>query len=877
MHNCIKLLILIIVWSCITSDAFNDTSDAFNDTSLLINCGLPVSTQSKSISDGRVWQSDDDPDFAPSYLNTVSTSFSENADDLPYKVGRVFWSDITYTFTLTPGPKFIRLYFFPNVSFNNTLPHQFLTSLVANSFTLLDKFNPFLNSQGKPFIILEFLIFIQNDEDNLNLIFSPESPGILSNGSPDGLHGYVNGIEIESIPDGLYLNDSNLIYTDANDPEMGYTFDKDLTALQTAYRLNVGGEIVDERNDNPGGMKRKWDADEDYVVGERGIKLEPDPKWVSSKNNSGTNAAPKIVYGTARSMGDNSAEINLKRDLTWVFQVDPGFDYLVRLHFCELDANVTGIDERVMNLYIDGNLAEEDLDIWYEAGGFGIPVYKDYVITVPAHNPTTASKAALSLALRPLRPGRVIDVSLSGLEILKVSDTARNLAVPNPPYNSTDTTSLNQTPISAKSSIRKTLIIIGSVITGLLLVSVIILALFRSRLQYKKLFTSANSSRPSLQTDLCRRFSLSQIRVATHDFDQNLIIGRGGFGKVYKGCIDGGATDVAVKRLNSTSKQGEQEFLTEIEMLSRLRHRHLVSLIGYCDEKGEMILIYEYMPRGTLRDHLSYRDTKGTSNNQVLSWNQRLMICLGSARGLEYLHGGTKQLIIHRDVKSTNILLDDKWTAKVSDFGLSKVGPASDTGVGHVSTIVKGSFGYLDPEYYQRGQLTEKSDVYSFGVMLFEVLCARPAVELNLPKVRACYTKGILYTVVDPTLTGQITSECLSKFGEIAELCIRANRDERPSMRDVVLSLEFMLTLQQTAENTGDISLMVDFTIRNNATCGGENGASTISFGENVCESRAVGVDTQGSIMVSNTAVTNSHMEVKSGSVFSEIFDLRAR
>ncbi|XP_074287395.1 receptor-like protein kinase FERONIA isoform X2 [Silene latifolia] len=801
MNWSIKLLILIIVVSCMTSDALY--------TSLLINCGLPKSTQSESPLDGRVWQSDDDLAFAPSNLDIVSTNVLENADDLPYKVGRVFWSDITYTFSVTPG--------------------------------------------------------------------------IISNGSPDTRlsYGYVNGIEIESIPDGLYLDESNLMYAYVNNQKIGYSVQNDSTAFQTAYRLNVGGEIVDGRNDNPGGMKRKWDADENYIVGERGIKLEPDPNLVSSTTNSSQEApayaAPKIVYETTRSMGDNSY-LNLKRNLTWMFQVDPGFDYVVRLHFCELSAYVTKINERVMEMYIDGILVEQYFDILLDAGGFGIPMYKDFVIKVPGDNPTNGSKVALSLALHPLNR-IVIDISLSGLEIMKLSDTARNLAVPNPPYNGTHTTSLNRTR-NAKSSNRKTIITIGSVITGLLLVSVIILALFRRRLQYKKLFTSANSSRPSLQTDLCRRFSLSQIRVATHDFDQNLIIGRGGFGKVYKGCIDGGATHVAVKRLNSTSKQGEQEFLTEIEMLSRLRHRHLVSLIGYCDEKGEMILIYEYMPRGTLRDHLNYRDAKETCKNEVLPWKQRLKICLGSARGLEYLHGANKQLIIHRDVKSTNILLDDKWTAKVSDFGLSKVGPASDTsdiGVGHVSTIVKGSFGYLDPEYYQRGQLTEKSDVYSFGVMLFEVLCARPAVELNLPTVRACYTKRILYTIVDPTLTGQITHECLSKFGEIAELCIRANRDERPSMRDVVLSLEFMLTLQQTAENTGDVSLMVDFTISSNATCGGENGASTISFGEYVSESRAVGIDTQGSTVANNNAVTNSHMEVKSASVFSEIFDLRAR
>ncbi|XP_074287400.1 receptor-like protein kinase FERONIA [Silene latifolia] len=847
------LLSTIIVLSCIKSDAL--------DTPLLINCGLPKSTKSNSL-DNRVWQSDDDPTFAPTNLNTVSTVASMDADDLPYKTARVFWSNITYTFSITPGPIFIRLYFFPNVSSNNTPPHLFSTSLVANNYTLLHNFNPFLNSLQKTTLQYEFHLILQNGENNLKLTFSP---GIINNNTRSSL-GYINGIEIETIPEGLYINESNLNYLYVT---YKYYLDHNSTAFQTAYRLNVGGENVDRNDDNPGGMKRKWEADEQYVVGARGVKFQPLAGMGSNLTVNYTEktppyVAPKIVYETFRMLGDRAPALNLGKNLTWSFQVDPGFDYVVRLLLREMSLNVTGIKERVMCVYIGGYVAEEYLDIWREAGGLGIPMYKDYVISMP--DISNGSKVALSVALHPYL-AYVTDVLLSGLEILKLSDPTRNLAVPNPPYNVTDTTSLNQTP-SDKSSIRKTINIIGRVIGGLLLVSVILLALFRRKVQYKKLFTSANSSRPSLPSDICRRFSLTQIRIATHDFDQNLIIGRGGFGKVYKGCIDGGATDVAIKRLNPTSKQGEQEFLTEIEMLSRLRHRHLVSLIGYCDEKGEMMLIYEYMPRGTLRHHFIYKDTKGTNNNQVLSWNQRLTICLGSARGLEYLHAGTKQLIIHRDVKSTNILLDDKWTAKVSDFGLSKVGPASDTGVGHVSTTVKGSFGYLDPDYYKRGQLTEKSDIYSFGVMLFEVLCARPAVGLNLPKVRACYRKGILHTLVDPTLTGQITPECLSKFGEIAELCVRVNRDERPSMRDVVWSLEFMLTLQQDGENTSDGSPMVELTISSNATGGGENGASTISFGEYVCESRAVGV---------NTVVTNSHMEVKSGSVFSEIFDLRAR
>ncbi|XP_074287446.1 receptor-like protein kinase FERONIA [Silene latifolia] len=915
MKNYIKLLIPIILWniivlSCIKSDAL--------DTPLLINCGLPKSTRSESPLDGRVWQSDDGPAFAPSNLDSVSTNVSENADDLPYKVGRVLWSDITYTFSITPGPIFIRLYFFPNVSSNNTPPHLFSTSLLANNYTLLHNFNPFLNSvqETKQY---EFQLILENGENNLKLTFSP---GRIINNNTRSTFGYINGIEIESIPEGLYINESNPNYLYAKYPVSEYSLDQNSTAFQTAYRLNVGGENVDRNDDNPGGMKRKWEADEDYVMGERGIKLQPDPGFnnleINYTKKTPAYVAPKIVYGTRRSMGDNSPDINLGRNITWTFEVDPGFDYVVRLHLCELGANVTGILQRVMEVYIDGILVDPGLDIWAEAGGRYIPMYKDFVISLPPPAITNnASKVALFLALHPL-PYLVTDISLSGLEILKLSDTTRNLAVPNPPYTGTDTTSLNQTP-SHKSSIRKILFVIGGVISGLLLVSVLLLALFRRRLQYNKLFmstkssskgqwlpasvqsqsstatTKANSSRPSLPSDLCRRFSLSEIRVATCDFDEDLVVGTGGFGKVYKGCIDDGAISVAIKRLNSTSKQGEHEFLTEIEMLSRLRHVHLVSLIGYCEDQGEMILVYEYMPRGTLRDHLNYKDTKGKDENEVLSWKQRLMICIGSARGLDYLHAGAKQLIIHRDVKSTNILLDDKWTAKVSDFGLSKVGPASDTGVGHVSTVVKGSFGYLDPEYYKRGQLTEKSDVFSFGVVLFEVLCARPAINVSLPKEqvnlanwgRACYKKGTLYTIVDPNLSGQIAPECLRKFGEIADMCVRSHRDERPSMRDIVWSLEFALTLQQTAEkNTSNVSPMVK--IPSNTTdvaSEGDDGDGGLTnpYKENMTQSSGVGVDTgefgsnTGSTATTNSTITNYNMDIKSGSVFSEILDPRAR
>ncbi|KAL1824441.1 hypothetical protein ACET3Z_011219 [Daucus carota] len=319
---------------------------------------------------------------------------------------------------------------------------------------------------------------------------------------------------------------------------------------------------------------------------------------------------------------------------------------------------------------------------------------------------------------------------------------------------------------------------------------------------------------PSSSEKQWRLFSIQEIRLATRNFDDDLFLGRGGFGRVYKGLLDDVAmSTVAVKRLNSKSRQGAKEFWTEIEMLSNFRHCHLVSLIGYCSEEQEMILVYEYMPHGTLSEHLYKNSRNGHVVSQPLSWERRLKICIGAARGLDYLHTGTglQQRVIHRDVKSSNILLDEYWEAKVSDFGLSKIGPANQSS-SHVSTHVKGTPGYMDPEYFLTHRLTRKSDVYSFGVVLFEVLCGRCALDMKIDEdqqslaryAHRCIQEGTTYQMIDSTIRGQISKDCLKVFLDIGDQCLNYQQRKRPTMADVVAKLELAMELQKRTVSSVD-------------------------------------------------------------------------
>lgn len=798
-------LSLFILHVTILTDG-NSTTSYTPPDNILLNCGVAGNTTAQ---DDRNWVGDINSKFFPiEHLNKASVAFTAlkqtpSIDRVPYFTARLSHSEFTYLFQVTPGQKFIRLYFYP-ASYPDFDRSEAFFSVKAGPYTLLSNFSASLtaDSLDSDSIYKEFCLNVEENQRWLNITFTP-SP------SHPNAYSFINGIEIVSMPTNLYYSPSNSEGYPLIAQQNLFSGIDNNTALETVYRLNVGGSSISPNQDT--GMFRQWSPDDYYLTEAVSHVLPVNTTIKLSYTKVQRYTAPAVVYTSARTMGTNKT-INKSYNLTWEFSVDSGFIYLVRLHFCEFQFEVTKPSDREFQIFIANYTAEAYADVITWSGGNGVPVYKDYAVNM--ENEGKGSKRNISIALHPNPDSRTKynDAILNGVEIFKLSKFDGNLAGPNPnPPPSTPPPPPRWTKVKPKKN--QTAAIVGGVFSGVVALSFFCFLLLRLRKEstwWVPFFSSGSKSKDSksrnkssLPSDLCRHFSIDEINTATNNFDKACIIGAGGFGNVYKGDvnIDNVSTPVAIKRLNPGSQQGAQEFKTEIEMLSQLRHLHLVSLIGYCNDGREMILVYDYMARGTLRDHL-YK-----SNNPPLTWKQRLQICIGTAKGLNHLHTGAKHKIIHRDVKTTNILLDENWVAKVSDFGLSKLGPTS-TSKAHVSTVVKGSIGYLDPEYYFRQQLTEKSDVYSFGVVLFEVLCARPPVNQILPKeqvslaewARRSYHNGTLYQTVDLYLNGKIAPECFKKFGEVAFSCLLDDGTQRPTMSDVVWELEFALQLQETAE-----------------------------------------------------------------------------
>ncbi|KAG8365025.1 hypothetical protein BUALT_Bualt18G0060000 [Buddleja alternifolia] len=291
-------------------------------------------------------------------------------------------------------------------------------------------------------------------------------------------------------------------------------------------------------------------------------------------------------------------------------------------------------------------------------------------------------------------------------------------------------------------------------------------------------------------------YPYKDLQKATCNF--TTLIGQGAFGPVYKAQMSSGET-LAVKVLATDSKQGEKEFQTEVMLLGRLHHRNLVNLVGYCAEKNQHMLIYVYMSRGSLASHL-YNEKL-----EPLNWDLRVQIALDVARGLEYLHDGAVPPVIHRDIKSSNILLDQSMRARVADFGLSREEMVNK----HVSNI-RGTFGYLDPEYISTRSFTKKSDVYSYGVLLFELIAGRNPLQgliehVELAAMNSEEKEG-WEEIVDPRLDGKFDIVELNEVAALAHKCVNSKSRKRPSMRDIVQVLSRILKSRHNRKHQKDSS-----------------------------------------------------------------------
>ncbi|GAB2296138.1 hypothetical protein Dimus_030271 [Dionaea muscipula] len=773
-------IILLVLFSLLAAGATAATPAFTKKDNFLIDCG---GTSKVTIVDGRSFQTDEEShgllEAADKYLiNDPSAKVPSPI----YSTARIFLNEATYTFPMQDsGWHWVRLHFFP---LNNDVFKQLETAtfnVYTDEFTLLHSYS--YGSNNTEPVVKEYLIHVKSQ--HFSIRFVPQK----------GSAAFINAIEVVTAPEKL-IGDSGQALFPVGQYE-GLTG----SAYQVIYRVNVGGPLVTAENDTLG---RTWVTDDPYLTNSAlARKVSVQPSVIKYPETVTPLIAPATIYSTAVEMAD-AETVKQNFNVTWEFDVDQSFSYLVRLHFCDIVSKA--LNDLYFNVYVNGKTAFSGLDLSSINNELASPNYQDIVV-----DSSLMSDQQLKIQIGPMKvdtgSGNAI---LNGVEILRMNNSASSLDGEFGP----DGRRVEGSNKHAVAAVGFAMMFGAFVGLGAMVIkwhkrpqdwqrrnsfSSWLLPLHAGDSTFMASKSSYGSQRSSMFSTggLGRRFTFLEIQDATKNFDSNGIIGVGGFGNVYLGIIDG--NQVAVKRGNPQSEQGVNEFMTEIQMLSKLRHKHLVSLIGYCDEDSEMILVYEYMSNGPLRDHLYGKSMPS------LSWKQRLEICIGAARGLHYLHTGSAQGIIHRDVKTTNILLDDNFVAKMADFGLSKDGPGSSEG--HVSTAVKGSFGYLDPEYFRKQQLTDKSDVYSFGVVLLEALCARPAINPALPREQVNLAewamqwkrKGMLEKIIDPVLVGSINPESMKKFAEAAEKCLADYGVDRPTMGDVLWNLEYALQLQESS------------------------------------------------------------------------------
>ncbi|XP_042011678.1 putative receptor-like protein kinase At5g39000 isoform X1 [Salvia splendens] len=720
-----------------------------------VNCGSKSSGASAA-GGGNAWRGDIPPDLPPMLQLQGETTVFRSATPgagagdhpIPYRTARLSRSRFSYRFNVTRGQKIIRLHFNPAL-YRGFKRFNDLFEVEAGGFTLLGNFSASLTADalGLRYFVKEFCVNIDADQ-LFDVVFYAVNSQLVDT------YAFINGIEIISVPSGVSYFGGRYVGVEL-----------------------VGKSVINVDNSTVLEIVRRVNLKQDSV---------------SSSNDANG------VFGVWE-MASRRKEAKAK-SVEWRTLVDVGFSYLVRLHFSELGLEMAEIRGVTFKIYINDVIV--DADIERREGDYdhadAIPWHRDYMVMIKGLKRVGKREIVICLQSN----GKFINGHgiLEGFEVLRMSSPDNSLASPNPLPSSFSSSNWIIQSFDQVLGHRNT--ISTFVITLLASVNTIVHILriiWEVRYREEKNMPSVKAGR------LCRRFSLAEIQSVTRNFSDAHLIGRGGFGKVYIGRIDNGQVTVAIKRLRSNSNQGQREFETEIETLTELRHVNLVSLIGFCYDRREMILVYDYMAYGTLSDHLYKLSRKGVECPS-LTWKERLTICVGAGRGLDYLHTGHS--LIHRDVKASNILLDENFVAKVADFGLARH-MNMRTSKTHVSTKVKGTFGYLDPNYYTTGKLTMKSDTFSFGVVLLEVLCGRPAVDpevgedkLLLTKwARENISKGKSDQIVAPDLMGEISEDSFKAFIEVAERCLHDEPRERPTMAQVVLQLEYALKQQDSSKS----------------------------------------------------------------------------
>ncbi|XVE79665.1 hypothetical protein DITRI_Ditri14bG0076200 [Diplodiscus trichospermus] len=544
----------------------------------LIDCGSPTNT---TVGD-RVFMADNLASkllSAPENILGNTSKAVTSSDDSPlYQTARIFTDVSKYTFSISrQGRHWIRLYFYPFVyaSYNMSLAKF---SVSTENHVLLSSF-----SVQAP-LVKEFSVNVTTN--SLAITFSPS----------DNSFGFINALEVVSVPDELIPNGANSVKSSVGFQGLMWQ------ALETVFRVNMGGPTISFENDT---LWRTWVPDQRFLVEKNLASSFSNIRAVKYVDGGATpENAPNSVYGTCTRM-NSLDDPNSNFNVTWEFDVDPGFQYLLRFHFCDIVSKA--LNQLYFNVFIDSLMVVRDLDLSTYVNVLAAAYYMDYVT-----EPATRNKIRVSIGpsnLHDTYPNAI----LNGLEIMKMNNSDGSL---------TGSATVNTYGSSSKKNVGAIVGVTIGVACGVLLVGVLFMfcrkrrRLLRQRQSKTWIPFSINGvtshtmgskyskgTTTSLASNMSYHIPFLAVQEATNNFDESWVIGIGGFGKVYKGELNDG-TKVAVKRGNPRSQQGLAEFQTEIEMLSQFRHRHLVSLIGYCDEKNEMILIYEYMENGTLKSRL---------------------------------------------------------------------------------------------------------------------------------------------------------------------------------------------------------------------------------------------------------------------------------